>query len=108
MSEIDAQRKLLLEQINQDLKADLYSAFNNKSIYWVYPIKCTMTFYRSKRTPQQQRAFESYAQKWRNIRPFNKSLFEQLTIRDQYLIKHQGQSYVELFDAGERTSALPL
>ena len=103
MSEIDAQRTTFaLEQINQDLKLCLpLLGFQQQKHLLGLSNKMYHDFLSVERTPQQQRAFESYALEMAQHPTIQQSLFEQLTIRDQYLIKHQGQSYVELFDAGE-------
>ena len=103
MSEIDAQRTTFaLEQINQDLKLCLpLLGFPQQKHLLGLSNKMYHDFLSVERTPQQQRAFESYALEMAQHPTIQQSLFEQLTIRDQYLIKHQGQSYVELFDAGE-------
>lgn len=103
MSEIDAQRTTFaLEQINQDLKLCLpLLDFQQQKHLLSLSNKMYSDFLAVDRTPQQQRAFESYALEMAQHPTIQQSLFEQLTLRDQYLIKHQGQSYVELFDAGE-------
>lgn len=103
MSEIDAQRTTFaLEQINQDLKLclPLLDLQQQKRLLGLSN-KMYRDFLYVERTPQQQRAFESYVLEMAQHPTIQQSLFEQLTARDQYLIKHQGQSYVELFDAGE-------
>ncbi len=58
-------------------------------------------FLQVERTAQQQMAFEQFAFDMAQHPTIQQSHFEQLTARDQYLLKHKGQAYVELFDAGE-------
>lgn len=103
MSEINAQRTTFaLEQINQDLKLCLpLLDFQQQKHLLHLSNLMYQDFLAVTRTPQQQRAFESYALEMAQHPTIQQELFEQLTPRDQYLIKHQGQSYVELFDAGE-------
>jgi HPt (histidine-containing phosphotransfer) domain-containing protein len=92
MSEIDAQRTTFaLEQINQDLKLCLpLLGFQQLKHLLGLSNKMYHDFLSVERTPQQQRAFESYALEMAQHPTIQQSLFEQLTIRDQYLIKHQG------------------
>ena len=103
MSEINAQRTTFaLEQINQDLKLCLpLLDFQQQKHLLRLSNQMYRDFLAVERSPQQQRAFESYALEMAQHPTIQQNLFEQMTLRDQYLIKHQGQSYVELFNAGE-------
>ena len=52
------------------------------------------------RTEFQQRAFEQYALEMAQHPTIQQAHFQQLTPRDQYLLKHKNQAYVELLDLG--------
>ncbi|WP_228145794.1 hypothetical protein [Acinetobacter sp. ANC 5054] len=103
MQEIDDQRTTFaLEQINQDLKVclPLLEAPEQQKL-----LKLSNQMYKNflhvERTAQQQLAFEQYAFDMAQHPTIQQNHYEQLTLRDQYLLKHKGQAYVELFDAGE-------
>lgn len=103
MLEIDDQRTTFaLEQINQDLKVclPLLKADEQKKL-----LRLSNQMYRNflhvERTAQQQMAFEQFAFDMAQHPTIQQNHYEQLTARDQYLLKHKGQAYVELFDAGE-------
>lgn len=100
MMEINAQRTTFaLEQINQDLKVclPLQNLAKQKQL-----LQHANTMYKNflhvKRTSAQQLAFEQYAFDMAQHPTIHQSHFEQLTLRDQYLLKHQGQAYIELVD----------
>lgn len=102
MNDINAQRTTLaLEQINQDLKVCLPLVQPDEQLAL---LKLSTQMYRNfltvERTPQQAKAFHQYAFDMAQHPTIQQSHFEQFTLRDQYLLKHQGQAYIELFDAG--------
>lgn len=102
MAEINDQRTTFaLEQINQDLKVclPLLNLEQQKALLSL-SLKMYDNFLQVKRTPAQQIAFERYAFDMAQHPTIHQSHFEQLTARDQYLLKHQGQAYVEVVDAG--------
>lgn len=102
MQEIDDQRTTFaLEQINQDLKVclPLLEADQQKKLL-VLSNQMYRNFLHVERTAQQQMAFEQFAFDMAQHPTIQQSHYEQLTLRDQYLLKHKGQAYVELFDAG--------
>lgn len=102
MADINDQRTTFaLEQINQDLKVclPLLTLAQQKELLQL-STEMYHKFLKVERTPAQQLAFESYAFDMAQHPTIHQSHFEQLTLRDQYLLKHQGQAYVELSDAG--------
>ena len=103
MAEINAERTTFaLEQINQDLKLCLpLSTFAEQQHLLALSTQMYNNFLTVDRTPPQQVAFESYAFDLSQHPTIQQSHFEQLTLRDQYLLKHKGQAYIELFDAGK-------
>ena len=103
MLEINNQRTTFaLEEINQDLKVclPLLKLAEQKKLL---ELSGTMydNFLQVERSPQQQLAFEQYAFDMAQHPTIQQSHFEQFSLRDQYLIKHQGQAYIELMDQGE-------
>jgi len=103
MSTINAERTTFaLEQINQDLKLCLpLSTFAEQKHLLVLSNQMYKNFLTVDRTPSQQVAFETYAFDLAQHPTIQQSHFEQLNLRDQYLLKHKGQAYIELFDAGK-------
>ncbi|WP_171458298.1 hypothetical protein [Acinetobacter sp. ANC 4910] len=103
MLEINNQRTTFaLEEINQDLKVCL-PLLKLREQKELMELSGTMydNFLQVDRTPQQQLAFEQYAFDMAQHPTIQQSHFEQFSLRDQYLIKHQGQAYIELMDQGE-------
>jgi hypothetical protein len=103
MLEINNQRTTFaLEEINQDLKVCL-PLLKLREQKELMELSGTMydNFLQVERTPQQQLAFEQYAFDMAQHPTIQQSHFEQFSLRDQYLIKHQGQAYIELMDQGE-------
>ncbi|WP_171542902.1 hypothetical protein [Acinetobacter terrae] len=102
MAEINAERTTFaLEQINQDLKLCLpLSTFAEQQHLLALSTQMYNNFLTVDRTPPQQVAFEAYAFDLSQHPTIQQSHFEQLTLRDQYLLKHKG-AYIELFDAGK-------
>jgi hypothetical protein len=93
MSQINDQRTTFaLEQINQDLKVclPLMELAEQKHLMQrsteMYP-----RFLKVDRTEFQQRAFEQYALEMAQHPTIQHAHFQQLTSRDQYLLKHQSQ-----------------
>jgi hypothetical protein len=98
MQQVDHQRTLLaLQQINQDLKVCLPLMTTQEQLK-LLDISHQMyeRFLVVERTPTQQNAFEQYVNGAGTHPTLQQQYFEQMTLRDQYLVKHQGQSYVEL------------
>ena len=91
-----------LEQINQDLKLCLpLSTFDEQKHFLTLSNQMYQNFLTVNRTPPQQSAFEAYAFDLAQHPTVQQNHFEQLSLRDQYLLKHKGQAYIELFDAGK-------
>ncbi|OAL79868.1 hypothetical protein AY606_04250 [Acinetobacter sp. SFB] len=103
MAEINAERTTFaLEQINQDLKLCLpLSTFAEQQHLLVLSNQMYSNFLAVDRTPSQQMAFEEHAFDLSQHPTIQQNHFEQLNLRDQYLLKHKGQAYIELFDAGK-------
>lgn len=53
------------------------------------------------RNAAQQAAFEHYAFDLSQHPTLQQNHFEQLNLRDQYLLKHTGQAYIEVIDVGD-------
>jgi hypothetical protein len=100
MAQIDEQRTTFaLEQINQDLKVCLpLMELDEQKKLIQSSTKMYQRFLKVERTEAQQRAFEQYALDMAQHPTIQQSHFEQLTARDQYLLKHKDQAYVELLD----------
>lgn len=105
MSQINEQRTTFaLEQINQDLKVCLpLMELAEQKHLMQRSTEMYQRFLHVERTEFQQRAFEQYALDMAQHPTIQQSHFEQLTTRDQYLLKHKGQAYVELLDQGNGT-----
>ncbi|WP_228200165.1 hypothetical protein [Acinetobacter tianfuensis] len=102
MMQINDQRTTFaLEQINQDLKVCL-PLLNLEQQKEMLRLSTLMykNFLHVERTPAQQLAFEKYAFDMAQHPTIHQSHFAQLALRDQYLLKHKGQAYVELVDTG--------
>ena len=102
MSQINDQRTTFaLEQINQDLKVclPLIDLAEQKHLM-LRSTEMYQRFLKVDRTEFQQRAFEQYALEMAQHPTIQQAHFQQLTPRDQYLLKHKNQAYVELLDLG--------
>lgn len=53
------------------------------------------------RTPEQQKAFETYVVDKAQIPNIQQTFFEQLNQRDQYLLRHYGQGYLEIVETND-------
>jgi hypothetical protein len=103
MLAINAERTTFaLEQINQDLKLCLpLSTLAEQQHLLALSTQMYNNFLTVNRTAVQQSAFEAYAFDLSQHPTIQQNHFEQLTLRDQYLLKHKGQAYIELFDRGK-------
>jgi hypothetical protein len=91
-----------LEQINQDLKLCLpLSTLAEQQHLLKLSNQMYNNFLSVDRTAPQQVAFEEYAFDLSQHPTIQQNRFEQLTLRDQYLLKHKGQAYIELYDRGK-------
>ena len=94
MSQINDQRTTFaLEQINQDLKVclPLMDLAEQKQLMQ-RSTEMYQRFLKVDRTEFQQRAFEQYALEMAQHPTIQHAHFQQLTSRDQYLLKHKGQA----------------
>lgn len=103
MLAINAERTTFaLEQINQDLKLCLpLSTLAEQQHLLKLSNQMYNNFLSVDRTAPQQVAFEEYAFDLSQHPTIQQNRFEQLTLRDQYLLKHKGQAYIELYDRGK-------
>ena len=98
MQDISAQRTTFaLEQINQNIRVclPLISHAEQKKLM-ALSNQMYAQFLKIERTPEQQQAFEQYALDESQYPTIQQSRFEKLHIRDQYLLRHKGQAYIEL------------
>lgn len=102
MREMNDQRTTFaLEQINQDIRMCLpLITFKEQKQLLKLSDQMYTQFLHVVRTSAQQNAFDQYAQNESLYPTIQQNLFEQLHIRDQYLLRHKGQAYIELMDAG--------
>ncbi len=100
MREMTAQRTTFaLEQINQNIRVclPLISHAEQKKLMDLSN-QMYAQFLQIDRTPEQQKAFDEYALDESQYPTIQQSHFEKLHIRDQYLLRHKGQAYIELSD----------
>ena len=105
MQQVDAQRTLfVLQQINQNLKVCLPLMTTDEQLKLLaLSQKMYQRFLSVERTPAQQQAFEQYVSAVATHPTLQQQYFEQMHSRDQYLVKHQGQGYVELVTTNDGT-----
>lgn len=103
MQEISAERTTLaLEQINQNLKICLpLLKHEQQNRLMQQSTAMYQRFLHVERNQEQQIAFEKFALEMAQHPTIQQSHLVALTLRDQYLLKHKGQAYVELIDLGE-------
>ena len=102
MKSINDQRTTLaLEQINQQIRLCLPLVdYAEQKTLMALSNQMYNQFLHVQRTPLQQRAFEQYAVDQSQYPTIQQSQFEQLHLRDQYLMRHKDQAYIELVDQG--------
>lgn len=100
MLAINAQRTTLaIEQVNQDIRMCLPLLKPTEQMELMHQSKkMYQQFLLIDRTSEQQQAFENYALDQSAYPTIQQSKFEQLNLRDQYLLRHKGQAYIELTD----------
>lgn len=91
LDQVNAQIKTCLPQLKFEQQKQFLKASN--AMY--------QRFLTVKRTPEQQTAFEDYAFNQSPHPTLQQSYTEKFSPRDQYLLKHQGKVYYELYDGGE-------
>lgn len=106
MLEMSSQRTTFaLEQINQDLRMCLpLMDFSEQKSMMGLADQMYQQFLKIKRTPEQQQAFNLYAFDESQYPTIQQRHFEQLHQRDQYLLRHKGQAYIELSDEKQSES----
>lgn len=104
MQQIDATRTTFaLENINWALKICLPLVSDQEKMYFlILSDKMYTEFFKVQRTPQQEQAFQHYALDFDHSSAIQQTHFEQLSWRDQYLIQHKNQAYIELFHNGKK------
>ena len=103
MQQIDNTRTTFaLEQINQDLKVCLPLLPLNEQLNLLnLSTEMYQRFLHVERSATEQAAFDQHAFDLAQHPTIQQSHFENFASRDQYLLKHKGQAYLELYDAGE-------
>lgn len=103
MQEMNDQRTTFaLEQINQDIRICLpLISFKEQKQLLKLTDQMYAQFLYIERTPSQQEAFEQYVHNESQYPTIQQNTFEQLHIRDQYLLRHKGQAYIELMHDGK-------
>ncbi|MEJ5138835.1 MULTISPECIES: hypothetical protein [Acinetobacter] len=98
MLAINAKRTTLaIEQVNQDIRMCLPLMKPAEQMELMHQSKrMYQQFLQIERTSEQQQAFENYALDQAAYPTIQQSKFEQLNLRDQYLLRHKGQAYIEL------------
>ncbi len=90
---------LALEQLNQRIRTCLpIIEVPEQQQLLLLSKQMYKQFLNVKRTPEQQHAFETYTQDKAQYPTLQQLNFEKLNIRDQYLLRHLGQAYIELTD----------
>lgn len=100
MKQMSAQRTTFaLQQINQDIRLclPLMPLPEQKQLMQLSD-QMYQQFLKIERTSEQQDAFDLYAHDQSQIPTIQQSHFEKLHIRDQYLLRHKGQAYIDLVD----------
>ena len=100
MQQMSAQRTTFaLQQINQDIRLCLpLMPFSEQKQLMQLADHMYAQFLKIDRSVEQQAAFDLYAHDQSQFPTIQQSQFEQLHIRDQYLLRHKGQAYIDLVD----------
>ncbi|MBJ8552110.1 hypothetical protein [Acinetobacter bereziniae] len=103
MLAINPQRTTLaIEQVNQDIRMCLPLLKSAEQMELMHQSKkMYQQFLQIDRTSEQQQAFENYVLDQAAYPTIQQNKFEQLNLRDQYLLRHKGQAYIELTDQTE-------
>jgi hypothetical protein len=103
MQSIDNTRTTFaLEQINQNLKICLpLMSFKDQKHLINLSTQMYQNFFKVERTAQQQNAFNLHALDMAQHPTIQQSHYQEFSARDQYLLRHKGQAYVEVYDAGD-------
>ncbi|MDY6461116.1 hypothetical protein [Acinetobacter faecalis] len=100
MQEVDNTRTTFaLEQINHDLKICIPLVDLKQQMHLMHlSNQMYNNFLTVKRTSKEQKAFESHALNMAQYPTVQQSHHQEFSLRDQYLLKHKGQAYVELHE----------
>lgn len=104
MQSIDAERTIFaLEDVNRELKICLpLMSYSEQMKLFELSHQMYDAFFSIERSEQQEKLFQVFASATLSHPSLQQHNFEHLHIRDQYLITHKNQAYVEIFDNGER------
>lgn len=107
MQQMSAQRTTFaLQQINQDIRLCLpLMPFPEQKKLMQLADQMYIQFLKIDRSVEQQAAFDLYAHDQSQIPTIQQSQFEQLHIRDQYLLRHMGQAYIDLVDTNDHKTS---
>lgn len=102
MQQMSAKRTTFaLEEINNDIRLCLPLVTEEEQKHLMrLSDKMYHNFLTVDRDPEQQHAFDQYAFDQSPFPTIQQSHFEQLHMRDQYLLRHKGQAYIQLNDQG--------
>ena len=105
MLSISAQRTTFaLEQINQDIRLCLPLMKFKEQQQMIHSADIMYAnFLKIDRTAAQQKAFDTYAHDQSQFPTIQQSQLEKLHIRDQYLLRHKNQAYIDLVDFNHQT-----
>jgi hypothetical protein len=98
MQAVHSQRTVLaLQEMNKDLTVCL-PLMETEQQFQLLNLSTQMyqQFFAIQRSPEQQAAFEDYVSGAGAHPTLQQSHFEHMHLRDQYLVKHQGQAYLEV------------
>lgn len=100
MQQINAQRTTLaLKQINQQIQICLpHLDFAEQKQLMHLSDQMYQQFLAVDRNPEQQKAFTYYVANQAQYPTIQQNNFEKLHSRDQYLIRHHSQAYIDLFE----------
>lgn len=103
MKNVNAQRTTLaLKQINQQIQICLpHLHASEQKRLMLLSDQMYQQFLSVSRDKQQQQAFEYYVTNQAQYPTIAQQSFEKLHSRDQYLIQHQSQAYIEVMNLGE-------
>lgn len=106
MKMISAQRTTFaLQQINQDIRLCLpLISFDEQKELMILSDRMYEQFLKIDRTAEQQKAFDLYAHDQSQFPTIQQNNFEKLHIRDQYLLRHKGQAYIDLVETTHNKS----
>ncbi len=100
----DQRTTLAIEQVNQDIRMCLPLMKSPEQIQLMHLSKqMYQQFLHIDRSSEQQEAFENYVLDQVTYPTIQQNQFEQLNIRDQYLLRHKGQAYIELVEQADHT-----